>query len=301
MTKNKFFFFGILIILLTTLSCSTDDSENLIPPVDNFKIVSYHGFYGQYNIQLSQNIAQDDLVKFEYDQFGRIINRIGNVVYASPNSGIEGYLHNLLYTSVTYSNNKIYLEKKIYPNGNLTTVPENERTISLDVNNRMIQKITFESELGSTPQRDTTNYTYDGDKLISYIKTSNVEGSNWDTRYFEESNLYYTNENLDSIVTISSRKHSDEPYLILKKKETQLFEGYDVAQNPFRKLQVFEETFNRSLSENNFTTYRKKSSDYNYPGNDYNQTPIETATSEVNFQTWSFAYDQNGEWIYNQF
>jgi len=301
MTKNKFFFFGILITLLTTLSCSDDDSGNLMPPGDNFKIASYHGFYAQYNIQLSQNIAQDNLVKFEYDQFNRVTKRIGDVVYASPNSGIEGYLHNLLYTSVTYSNNKIYLEKKIDPNGNFTVVPENERTIALDFNNRMAQKITFESELGGIPQRDTTNYTYENGKLISYIKTSNFAGSNWDTRYFEESNLYYTNENLDSIVTISSRKSTDELYTVFEKKETQLFEGYDSAQNPFRKLQIFEETFNRSLSKNNFTEYRKKSSNYNYPGNDYSQTPVVTTPAELASQTWSFAYDENGEWIYNQF
>jgi len=299
--KKNLFFYGMLIALLTTLSCNDDETENLIPPGDNFKITSYHGFYGQYNTQLTLNPTQDNLVNFEYDQFNRIIKRIGNVVYANPNSGIEGYLHNLLYTSLTYSGNKVFLENKISANGNSITVPENETIITIGLNNRMSQKTTFKSELGGIPQRDTTNYTYENDRLISYVKTSNLVGSNWNTRYFEESNLYYTNENLDSIVTISSRKSSDESYLILDKKETQLFEGYDMAQNPFRKLQFFKETFNRSLSKNNFTTYRKKSHGYNYPGNDYNQTPIVAIMNEVAFQTWSFAYDQTGEWMYNQF
>lgn len=299
MTKNNFFFYGMLIALLTFLSCSDDDGN--IPPGDNFNIANYHGFYGQYDIQLSPNTTQDDLINFEYDQFNRITKRTGDVVYASPNSGIEGYLHNMLYTSLTYSGNNIYLERKISPNGNFTTVAENETTIVLDFNNRMIQKITFEAELGSTPKRDTTNYTYENDKLISYIKTSNFVGSSWSTRYFEESNLYYTNDNLDSIVTVSSRKSTDELYTVFEKKETQVFEGYDSAQNPFRKLQIFEETFNRSLSKNNFTGYSKKSSNYNYPGNDYSQAPVETIPVEIASQTWSFAYDQNGEWIYNEF
>lgn len=301
MTKSKLFFYGMLITLSATLSCSDDNSGTLTPPGDNFKIANYHGIYGQYDIQLSLNTAQDNLVKFEYDQFGRITNRIGDVVYATPNSGIEGYLHNLLYTSVIYSNNKIYLEKKIYPNGNFTTVPENETSIAVDFNNKMIQKITFESQLGALPQRDTTNYTYENDKLISYVKTSNFVGSNWETRSFEESSLYYTNENLDSIVTISSRKSTDELYTVFEKKETQIFEGYDLAENPLRRLSIFKETFNRSLSKNNFTGYRKKLQYYDYPGNDYSQTPIETQANQTAFQTWDFAYDQNGEWIYNQF
>jgi len=300
MTKNNLFFYGILITLLTILSCSNDDSGNMMPLGDNFKISSYHGVYAQYNTHLTLIPTRDNLVKFEYDLLSRITKRIGNFAYASANSGIGGTLHDSLYTSLTYTDNKIYLEKKIIPFEGVNTVPENETIIKLDYNNRMVQKITFE-EYYNTPKMDTTNYTYENDKLISYIKTSNISSPDWDTRFIKESNLYYTNENLDSIVTISSRKHSDEPYLILDKKETQIFEGYDVAQNPFKKLQIFEETFNRSLSKNNFTAYKKKSHGYNYPGNDYNQTPVPASTIQETFQTWSFAYDQNGEWIYNQF
>ena len=111
MTKNNLFFYGMLIVLLTFLSCSDDDG-NLMPPEDNFNIASYHGFYGQYDIQLSPNTTQDNLINFEYDQFNRITKRIGNVVYASPNSGIEGYLHNVLYTSLTYSGNNNISRKK---------------------------------------------------------------------------------------------------------------------------------------------------------------------------------------------
>jgi len=298
MTKNNLFFYVMLIALLTILSCNDDDTENLILPEDSFKITSYHGFYAQYDTQLTQNSAQDDLVKFEYDQFNRITKRIGDVIYTSPNSGVGGYLHDKLYTDLTYSNNKIDLENKIIPFGGLTTTSENKRTFTIDYN-EIVQKINFDQY--DPLQTDTTNYTYENNKLTSYIKTSNFIGSSWSTRYFEESNLYYTNENLDSIVTVSSRKSTDEQYLVFVKKETQIFEGYDVAQNPFRKLQIFEETFNRSLSKNNFTTYRKKSSNYSYPANDYSQTPVVTTPVEVAYQTWSFAYDSTGEWLYNQF
>ena len=83
-------------------------------------------------------------------------------------------------------------------------------------------------------------------------------------------------------------------------KETQVFSNYDLAQNPFRKLQIFKETFNRSLSKNNFREYRKISGSYHYPNNNYNQTPIFYPSNDES-QNWNLIYDDNGEWIYNQF
>jgi hypothetical protein len=194
----------------------------------------------------------------------------------------------------------VHLEKKAVTFNGLS-VRENERIIEFDANNRMIRKIKYEQY--DYPERDTTHYTYSNGKLMSFIKTSNRVPSSgtWSLRYFEESNLYYTNDNLDSIVTVFSVKYSDDPFSILDKKETINFNGYDSAENPFRKLQIFEETFNRSLSKNNFTEYRKTSNSYHYPNDDYNQTPILYPTQEEAFQTWSFAYDEDGEWIYDQY
>jgi hypothetical protein len=219
----------------------------------------------------------------------------------SPNGGGGGYLHDSLYTDLVYTNNKVRLEKKAIPFNGLTVL-ENETIIELDAYNRMLRKITME-EYYNTPKRDTTNYTYSNGKLMSFVKTSFREESNpdWSVRYYEESNLYYTNDNLDSIVTIYSGKQSSVSYTILSKKETQYFSGYDTAENPFRKLQMFEETFNRSLSKNNFTEYRKTSNSYHYPNDDYYQTPILYPTQEEAYQTWNLAYDENGEWIYDQF
>jgi len=301
MTKNKLLFFGI--ILIFNLSCSNDDSEmEEIITTDNFNIENYHGIYAQYAFNLSLNFPDygDNLIKFEYDNQNRIIKRIGNVLVANPASGIGGVLHDSLYSDLVYLDNKIYIEKKIAPFGGLSAVPENGTTITLN-NNRMIQKITYEEY--NDPQIDTTSYTYANDKLISYIKTSNntTQGSNWEFRNFEESNLYYTNGNLDSIVTIHSYKPNFTEYTVLQKKETKIFSGYDNVQNPFRKLQVFKETFNRSLSKNNFTEYKKTSNYYNYPNNDFYQTPTISETYNDNFQDWNFAYDENGEWIYNEF
>ncbi|GLB49404.1 hypothetical protein [Neptunitalea lumnitzerae] len=295
-TKDKLFLFGFILIFY--LSCSSDNEGfNGIETTDNFYIEKYNGFYAQYNVPLSlSNPTYDNLVKFEYDENNRIIKRIGDIIY----TGIGGYLHDSLYTQLVYTNNEVHMEKKIAPFGGLLYVEGNEATITFDDNNRMIQKITFHEN--NNPQIDTTHFYYDNSgKLISYLKTSNRDTNlDWDTRYYEESNLYYSNNNLDSIVTIISMKWSDQPYTILKNKQTQYFEEYDNAINPFRKLQIFEETFNRSLSDNNFTKYRVTSQAYHYLNNDYSQTPTMYEAYEIFSQNWSFVYDENAEWIYNE-
>lgn len=297
MKINKLLIIGTLAVSsLTNISCSTDD---LTESVGNFNIEKYHGMHAQYDVQLSLNMAQDNLVKFEYDAQNRISKRIGNVVYASPSSGIEGYLHNYLYTDLSYSDNKIYLEKKILPNGNFTTVPSNETTFELDSDGRLLQKISFEEFIA--PQIDTTDYTYFEGKLSSFTKRIYHDLPDGDIINYEASTLYYTNGNLESISTVFSTKYDDIPFVVLDKKETQLFSGYDNAQNPFKKLQIFEETFNRSLSENNFTEYVKISNTYTYPDNDYYQTPILGPTQQETVQSWYFIYDENGNWMYDQY
>ena len=303
MIKNKFFFFGILISLIANFSCSHDDDsgEQVIEqPVDNFYIESYHGFYAQYNGSLSTFFNYSNIISFEYDNSNRIIKRNGDMFHLSPNSGGGGYLHDSLYTDLVYTNNKVHLEKKGTPSVE-NYIPDNETIIELDAHNRIIRKLNFNEH--NYLERDTTNYTYSNGKLVSYIKTSNRVSTigNWSVRYFEESNLYYTNDNLDSIVSIYSSKQSSVSYTIFSKKETQYFSGYDTAENPFRKLQMFEETFNRSLSKNNFTEYRKTSNRYDYPNDNYYATPTLGPTQEIVNQTWNLAYNENGEWIYDLF
>lgn len=303
MKKTKLMFIALLITLITNFSCSNDDLENLIVPADNFKIENYHGSFGQYRTDLTVVLSDNEanLVKFEYDDQDRIIKRVGDLLTASSQSGLGGIMSDRLYISLNYTGNEVKLERKIVPNSTTNAVPGDEKTITFDTKGKMIRKISYEEY--NDPQIDTTHFNYDNNgKLISYLKTSNEHSSpDWDTRRFEESNLYYSNNNLDSIVTIKSFKWSDEPYTILQNKKTQHFGGYDNVENPFRKLQIFEETFNRSLNRNNFTEYRKTSNSYLYPNNDFSQSPNITQTHEDFFQNWSFAYDENGELIYNGF
>lgn len=292
--------FYLVVALLLILSCSNDEIESAeIEPVDNFRIENYHASYINYNSFLTPG---PNLVKFEYDEHNRIIKRVGDVLSTSFGTLI---LSDSLYTDLTYNNDKVHLEKKIIPFGGISQIYQNEAFITLNADNKMSQKIrNYQTNSGF--EIDTINYTYSNNKLISYINTSNREltlwtGENIDIRYFEESDLYYSNNNLDSIVTLYSYKINVFDYTVLQNKETKIFSGYDSSENPFRKLQIFEETFNRSLSENNFTEYRVNSQGYHYPNNDFYQQPTVLPSNEQAYQTWDLAYDENGEWIYDQF
>lgn len=287
------------------LNCSNDDDNAILLPVsqpiiDNFKIENYHAIYAMYDINLQLNYPGygDNMVRLEYDSLNRIIKRTGNVFYTGSTSGI---VHDSLYTDLTYAGNIAYRVKKIRPFGGYSAIDKDSALLTFDVFNRIIQKIQFKEY--NYPQIDTTNYVYDiNGKLISYINTYNkVYDDGREFRTIKESQLYYTNGNLDSIVTIRSLKPNFVDYTALYSKYSHIFSGYDTAENPFRKLQMFDETFYRSLSNNNFTEYKLITGYYDYPNNNYYAEPIYYGGYESKFQTWDLIYDENGDWIYYEF
>ena len=58
---------------------------------------------------------------------------------------------------------------------------------------------------------------------------------------------------------VETRRLLDDEFVIRMVTET--FGDYDTAQNPIRGLFMFDDTFYRSLSENNFRTYRRQEKD----------------------------------------
>ncbi|WP_452227621.1 hypothetical protein [Lacinutrix sp. MEBiC02404] len=308
MTKNNLLIIGtIMFLLIFNLSCSSDNTDNdIVEPTDDFNIESYHIAYVQFDTSIySPDFPNypDFSVKLEYDEQSRMIKRIGEVSQVPSGAGILNILTDSIYFDFQYAANKVHLVKKSTTGSNIT-IPENETTLVLDNANKIIQKIIFEEKNNQhLSNYDTIYYSYDNNKLISYIKASThiYQSSNISVRDIEESELYYSNNNLDSIITISSTKYSDIPNTVYEEKETKRFGGYDSALNPFRKLQLFDETFYRSLSENNFTEYEETFDYYHYPNSDYSQTPILVPSININTRTWGFAYDENGEWIYDQY
>jgi hypothetical protein len=77
--------------------------------------------------------------------------------------------------------------------------------------------------------------------------------------------FYYNSNNISSIVT-KYYDYYDNGTTITQQytyKEIETFGDYDNAPNPFGKFVIFDETFKRSLSANNYRTYNYQK--YLYP------------------------------------
>ncbi len=116
------------------------------------------------------------------------------------------------------------------------------------MNNNQIEKSIKYSASDSPSIRDTVVYTYNNQKVTKTIKRNIYPR--------EESLYYYTEDNLDSIVTRGYRYDpvTDEEYIDYnaKGRDKVIFSNYDKYSNPTKKLIVFDETYFRSLSKNNY-------------------------------------------------
>ena len=70
-------------------------------------------------------------------------------------------------------------------------------------------------------------------------------------------NYYNQKNNLDSIITIRHSYDEQNNNYAPTRKVVEAFSNYDDFQNPLKSLFIFEETFERSLSKNNYGTYKK--------------------------------------------
>ena len=286
----------LILIALILASCSDESTDTTY--TNTIWIDSYNAVYAHFPIVLYVTPTTDNLVKFIYDDNNRIVRKTGDIIYTSPGSGGAGYLSDSLFTDLDYYDNKVSLTKNISYLG--YTVPTHESIVTFNSNNGMNSKTRNFQLFSGVLRKDTTLYTYSNNRLSHFIKTYNkVTGEGYDIRFSEESTIYYTSGNVDSIVTIFSRKYSNAPYTVLEMKEVEIFDGYDSAQNPFKNLQIFEETFNRSLSTNNYSQYKMTKQIYQYPDYDFYQEPFSYPIQEIVTKNWNLLYDITGEWIYN--
>ncbi len=256
-----------IILIASVFGCNNDNGSN------GSNITKYFFGYMMYPEGMAQNLSTDNLVDLEYDSNNRIVKRIGG--YREMDFG-TGYTHSYdesIFDQLTYSSNEILIEKKT--NSTLFEVAKFERKLILDNQNRIVKKINYH-ELGF-PAKDTTYYTYDSNGRLIETKKSIFHEVETAIFYYNQAN------NLDSIVT--KKNHYDNPMY----KIVEHFSNYDTASNPLKKLLIFEETFYRALSKNNFKRYDKR---------EYNALNELIGTS---FKTWNLIYDSNGKVKFDQF
>jgi len=232
--KEKYLFFMFFFAIL--YSCSSDENTNF----NESNIGAYHFDYMFHNTNALAT-SSDQLVYIQYDSNGRITKRTGNILVSAA---LLDIFDNQIYNDISYEKNQIKIELK-------TTSKEYqlsayERTIFLDDQNKMVKRCIYSP--GNIIQRDTIYYSYNSLNQISETKRSNTSSEIELAKYY-----YNSAKNLDSIVTNISSKSGTFYYSTIE-----TFKEYDNAPNPLNKLIIFEDTYLRSLSKNNFARYQKR-------------------------------------------
>ena len=134
-------------------------------------------------------------------------------------------------------------------------------------------------------------YNNDGDTLKFKYSNKNIESITVYSKGIKsKSKFYYNkNKNLDSIITkygVPHRNGVNNNYTYIyhentKARQKEIFKDYDNYKNPLKSLIIFDETFKRALSNNNFKTYEKFFINENNDVLDYYK------------ENWSFTYENN--------
>lgn len=250
----------VSLIVASIISCSTEE------PIDYPKedlINSYYINYMNYSDNFIVSPSFIPIVNLEYNSQNQITKRIGGFLEINPASGYYKMFSDEILDELSYSTNKIIIEKKT--SSTQYQIPIFKRVITLNNNGKIIQEIT-ETE----NNKKTVDYQYNTAGRLFCSKFENEYSTN-ETVYY-----YNVQKNIDSIV---AKSYSDQLYT---GKTVEIFKDYDDVSNPLKHLFFFEEIFNRSLSLNNYASYEKLLFDKN----NTLQSAYETK--------WTFTYDEKG-------
>lgn len=201
---------------------------------------------------------------------GQIVKRVGGF---RPVDG-GGYLFATeYYDDISYAGNRILVEEGKL--SNYSSEPIKKTAFLVDAQGRITHKIDVR-EPGYESPSDTLKYQYDAQGLLTGTHRKIFS-------LLQENAVYYydARKNLDSIVW--REIYQDQ----IQKTVIEKFSNYDNAPNPLRGLFIFDETFLRSLSTNNFMRYER----------------VETINSNQNQtyydeRTWNIPHDANGNIIF---
>ena len=206
------------------------------------------------------------LINLEYDPQGRVIKHWNGLIPANPATGYGFVFYEGLYDEVTYQENQITILKKDTLK-NINANPD-------------LKVITMEYDKMVRYTRERTNYiTYYDTTWLYYNHHTLFRTVTKDRGSILTKDFFFDNEgNLSEIKSLAiSRYMGDSIYF-----QSEKFSDYDSSPNPVRHLAIFDETFERSLSKNNYRKYTMKK----YEGD---SVMIGDA-----FRNWTFAYDEKG-------
>lgn len=263
---KQYFLFLIIIALMGCRNNDKIDSDIN----KNQPITEYNPIYMDYNnIAFFKNfdLLYGKNVKIEY-KGSKISKRITDLVFTNNQSIVLPYK---TMDSIWYHNNEI----NILTVDLKTKAQYKYKKIFLDGSN--ISKIIVNNN-GSI---DTLKFQY-RDKLLDKITV-------YDKGIKSITKFYFNNKkNIDSAVTkygdFKPISNGDYVYIFdasQKQRKKQIFLDFDRTPNPLKNLILFDETFNRSLSNNNYKSYKE------YWYDNHNNIAFFTK------KKWDFTYENN--------
>ncbi|MBA9077447.1 hypothetical protein [Rufibacter quisquiliarum] len=260
--KLKLYLFRLLPFML--FSCDKEEEVAPSPIIDSYErsfMVSSNGD-GQDQIYHSYSL--------QHDNSGRVTRRGWKIrcqlsVCDPYESGI--------YDTIVYHGNTVRLTSlSRHPE---LTVRETETLIKLNKANQPDYKVLWVQDIDRI---DSVRYFYSGkgqlDSLTQYVVFSSGNYRKENTKKF----TFDAQGNLSEIETRNYRSNGKIASIY-----TNIFGDYDTTPNPLRQLYMFDDTFYRSLSKNNFRSHQTKLLDV-----DDNTTYL----SHKN--TWQLKYDERG-------
>jgi hypothetical protein len=230
----------LIIIQLSITAC--DDEEYLATVLPSGYNVGYMDYVDGMMLVPNESV----LVTFEYSN-NRLVKRSGGAATYPTVTGIGYFFSQGVYDELEYRDTELIIST--WDIQNESRVLKNKVILTF---NRLGQLI---SKTHNDPSFGQINSFYDYRDGLLFKSTTNNSGVNKVSEYF-----FNKAQNLDSIVTKRFYQSTDIPF----NKEVRIFEDFDQAVNPLRKLIVFDETFNRALSKNNYSKLIVKTYQANY-------------------------------------
>ncbi|WP_288788805.1 hypothetical protein [Elizabethkingia miricola] len=281
MNKNLFYLLPIFILLF---SCRNSDNESDIKTEQEFLVKKISLTFIAVGHKNETPSSENNIYyTFEYDSNNRLIKKIGMMLPMPSSTGYNNYYFSKdASTIIEYKGTSATL-KDISTDPKLM-IPEYREDLILNNSNQIIEKnILYKYSMTNKK----TKYFYNGKLLIkretTYPNMPYDPSESWD--YIEtivEDFTYDSNNNLQKIVTTS---HKTGNVKSINKIKEITFGNYDTSKNPFVKLGILNDYFERSLSKNNFRSRIETS--YNIEGNPYKGSE----------NTWNYSYDSNGNLI----
>jgi hypothetical protein len=261
-------FFLLAVISLNACHKSSNNPTDTIYKFDSIPRVNLTGLT---NMTTGTGPTYPETFYYKYigDKFSI---RIGGFANFSYSGGYYSVFTPLRYDTVIYDAGSVRVVARSTGYGVL--FGEVDTTLFAVSNNKLQTRIYYDPVVQSY---DTTFFYYSANQKL----TRTVE--NFDGTAYEKIYDYSSSGNLETILgTISANSDGS---LLYTSKET--FGNYDSTRNPLKDYWLWDESFLRSLSENNFRSYQYVKV-YARPGLLYTGTIVDSLN-----QTWNFQY-RNG-------